>query len=55
MKKIAVVLAAVAATILVQGLTGPSTTTLDRILADASIAMSIPFMLVAVAFWAADE
>jgi len=55
MKKFAVVLAGIAAVILVQGLTSPTDTTVDRILADASLAMFVPLALVALAFWQADE
>jgi hypothetical protein len=55
MKKVAVVLFVVAAVVLFQGLTGPSATFVDRFLADASLAMGIPLLFVAVAFWAADE
>ena len=55
MKKVSVVLFVVAAVVLFQGLTGPSATFVDRFLADASLAMGIPLMFVAIAFWAADN
>ena len=55
MKLFAVILAAVAAVVLFQGLTSTATATVDRILADASLGMAIPLFLVAVAFWASDE
>ena len=55
MKLFAVVLAAVAAVVLYQGLTSPTDTTVDRILADASLAMAIPLLLVSLAFWQVDE
>ena len=55
MKKFAVVLFAVAGVILFQGLTSPTGTTVDRILADASLAMFVPLFFVGMAFWSADE
>ena len=55
MKKFAVVLAGLAAVILVQGLTSPTATAVDSILADASLAMAIPLFFVALALWAADN
>jgi hypothetical protein len=55
MKKFAVVLAAIAAVVLFQGLTHPTATTIDSILADASLAMAIPLFFVAIAFWQVDE
>jgi hypothetical protein len=55
MKKFAVVLAGIAAVILVQGLTSPTVSTVDSILADASLAMAIPLFFVAMAFWASDN
>ena len=55
MKLFALVLAAVAAVVLFQGLTHPTLSTVDRILADASLGMAIPLFFVAIAFWSADE
>jgi len=55
MKKFAVVVAAIASVILFQGLTSPTDTILDHILADASLGMAIPLALVALAFWQVDE
>jgi hypothetical protein len=55
MKKFAVVLFAVAGVVLYQGLTNPTATTVDSILADASLAMAIPLFVVAMAFWSADN
>lgn len=55
MKKFAIVLAAIAAVVLFQGLTHPTGSTVDSILADASLAMAIPLFLVSLAFWQVDE
>ena len=55
MKKFAVVSFLVASVILFQGLTNASASTVDRILADASLAMAIPLFFVALAFWQVDE
>jgi hypothetical protein len=55
MKLFALVLAGIAGVVLFQGLTHPTATTVDSILADASLAMSAPLFLVALALWASDE
>lgn len=55
MKKFAVVLFVVAGVVLYQGLTHDTVSTVDRILADASLAMFVPLFVVAMAFWASDN
>jgi hypothetical protein len=55
MKKVSVVLAVIAAVVLFQGLTCPTATTVDSILADASLAMAVPLFLIALAFWQVDD
>jgi hypothetical protein len=55
MRKFAVILAAIAAMVLFQGLTAPSPAGIDRILADASLAMGLPLFFVAIAFWASQN